>query len=186
MPTRLSDTGDTRFQISADSLWVVYRHRTAGDRIELYSVRIGGGTPLRLNGSLVSGGEVKDYVITRDSSTVVFVAGYEVNALETVWNLFSVDIGFRCGGQFATIVGTNGPDVLVGTKGPDVIHGRGRADVIKGKGGADVICGGVVVLRTRRWVSCRIALRRTVRCSTVRGCRRLRREARRRSWCRRR
>lgn len=42
----------------------------------------------------------------------------------------------------ATIVGTNGSDVLRGTPGRDVIAGPDGNDVILGLGGDDVICGG--------------------------------------------
>jgi Ca2+-binding RTX toxin-like protein len=47
-----------------------------------------------------------------------------------------------CDGHKATIVGTNGPDVLIGTPGPDVIWGGAGSDVIYGLGGNDIICGG--------------------------------------------
>ena len=47
-----------------------------------------------------------------------------------------------CGGLKATIVGTNGANVLVGTSGADVIVARGGNDTIKGKGGGDLICAG--------------------------------------------
>lgn len=47
-----------------------------------------------------------------------------------------------CGGMTATIVGTDGDDVITGTSGPDVIVGLGGRDRIDGGGGADVICGG--------------------------------------------
>ena len=47
-----------------------------------------------------------------------------------------------CGGLGATIVGTEGDDVITGTNGPDVIVGLGGNDVIDGRGGDDVICGG--------------------------------------------
>lgn len=42
----------------------------------------------------------------------------------------------------ATIVGTDGDDVLRGTSGNDVIHGLGGNDTIEGLGGNDIICGG--------------------------------------------
>ena len=45
-----------------------------------------------------------------------------------------------CEGRKATIVGTNGPDVLRGTAGPDVIAALGGKDKIRGLGGADIIC----------------------------------------------
>ncbi len=47
-----------------------------------------------------------------------------------------------CGGQAATIVGTEGVDKLFGTVGPDVIVGLGGNDSLYGLGGNDVICGG--------------------------------------------
>lgn len=59
----------------------------------------------------------------------------------TFW-VGSATAALTCGGRVATIVGTDGPDLLIGTNGPDVIVGRGGADVIKGLGGPDVICGG--------------------------------------------
>jgi Ca2+-binding RTX toxin-like protein len=45
-----------------------------------------------------------------------------------------------CSPSRATIVGTNGPDVLVGTHGRDVILGLSGNDRIRGLGGPDVIC----------------------------------------------
>ncbi len=47
-----------------------------------------------------------------------------------------------CHGMPATIVGTNGRDILFGTEGPDVIVGRAGADSIHGGGGDDTICAG--------------------------------------------
>ncbi len=48
----------------------------------------------------------------------------------------------QCAGLKATIVGTNGPDVLRGTPGRDVIVGLGGDDTIFGGDGRDTICGG--------------------------------------------
>ncbi len=47
-----------------------------------------------------------------------------------------------CEGHLATIVGTDGDDVIVGTAGDDVIVGLGGNDTIDGMGGNDIICGG--------------------------------------------
>lgn len=47
-----------------------------------------------------------------------------------------------CDGLAATIVGTEGDDLLRGTPAPDVIAGLGGNDVIKGRAGDDTICGG--------------------------------------------
>ena len=51
------------------------------------------------------------------------------------------DGDFICMGLIATIVGTEGPDVINGTNGADVIVGLRGDDVINGLGGDDVICG---------------------------------------------
>lgn len=48
----------------------------------------------------------------------------------------------RCDGRKATIVGTDGDDVIHGTAGPDVIWGGPGNDVIYGGLGNDIICGG--------------------------------------------
>ena len=47
-----------------------------------------------------------------------------------------------CWTEVATIVGTQGDDVIIGTPGRDIIAGLGGDDVIKGLGGHDLICGG--------------------------------------------
>jgi len=47
-----------------------------------------------------------------------------------------------CSGLEATIIGTEGPDLLRGTAGNDVIAGLGGDDVIYGLGGDDILCGG--------------------------------------------
>jgi hypothetical protein len=46
-----------------------------------------------------------------------------------------------CDGLAATILGTEGDDVLMGTKGPDIMVGLGGNDVLRGLGGNDVMCG---------------------------------------------
>ena len=47
----------------------------------------------------------------------------------------------RCGGQLATIVGTNRADNIRGTPGRDVIVARGGDDVVRALGGNDLVCG---------------------------------------------
>lgn len=47
-----------------------------------------------------------------------------------------------CAGRTATIVGTDGDDVLRGTARADVISGGAGDDVILGLGGNDTLCGG--------------------------------------------
>lgn len=48
----------------------------------------------------------------------------------------------ECQGVKATIVGTNGDDVIQGTKGADVIVALNGDDVVHAKGGNDLVCGG--------------------------------------------
>lgn len=47
-----------------------------------------------------------------------------------------------CLGYAATIVGTEGDDVLVGTEGPDVISAGDGADRVDARGAGDLVCGG--------------------------------------------
>jgi len=55
---------------------------------------------------------------------------------------FRIAGSVSCHGKTATMVGTEGRDVLRGTKKRDVIVGLGGNDKIIGLGGNDVICGG--------------------------------------------
>jgi Ca2+-binding RTX toxin-like protein len=48
----------------------------------------------------------------------------------------------ECFGLPATIVGSEGADVLIGTDGDDVVAGLGGDDAILGFGGNDALCGG--------------------------------------------
>jgi Ca2+-binding RTX toxin-like protein len=50
--------------------------------------------------------------------------------------------GPRCFGKSATIVGTNGNDVLRGTNRADVIVARGGSDTVRAKEGNDRVCAG--------------------------------------------
>jgi Ca2+-binding RTX toxin-like protein len=51
-------------------------------------------------------------------------------------------LGPECFGRRATIVGTDGDDVLTGTRAADVIAGLEGDDVIRGVEGGDALCGG--------------------------------------------
>ncbi len=101
----------------------------------LFAVPTSGGATVRLTAGLGA----KPYVITEDSATVIYAVRGSSGQRSS---LFSVDSGLRCGGEFATIVGSNKSSTQIGTSGRDVIHSQGGDDVIKGLGGDDVICGG--------------------------------------------
>jgi hypothetical protein len=47
-----------------------------------------------------------------------------------------------CKGRPATLVGSEGDDVLTGTKGKDVVQALGGKDVVRSKGGNDRVCAG--------------------------------------------
>jgi Ca2+-binding RTX toxin-like protein len=51
-------------------------------------------------------------------------------------------VSSTCDGVPATIVGTDGDDVIDGTSGPDVISAGAGNDTVRGFGGNDRICGG--------------------------------------------
>jgi hypothetical protein len=51
-------------------------------------------------------------------------------------------LGYWCGGQLATIIGTPQDDWMNGTPGDDIIVGLDGDDEIAGKEGNDIICGG--------------------------------------------
>ena len=90
------------------------------------------------------------------------LAGLAGGAANGNWNLYVVDDGNiatgdilggwkvaittdaseDCGGQKATILGTDGDDTLRGTPGKDVISGFNGRDEIVGLNGNDLLCGG--------------------------------------------
>lgn len=81
--TRLSGNvtvpgGDVQapFALAADGERVVYRADfLADERFELFSAPVDGSTPpVRLNGSLVAGGDVADFRLTPDGSHVLYIA----------------------------------------------------------------------------------------------------------------
>jgi hypothetical protein len=76
-PVDLNPSGDVEeFLLSPDGAWVVYRaDQDTPGVLELYAVPTEGGSPVKLNGSLVAGGQVSTtYLVTPDSSTVVYRA----------------------------------------------------------------------------------------------------------------
>ncbi|MDH4168931.1 MAG: hypothetical protein OEW42_05005, partial [Acidimicrobiia bacterium] len=62
---------------------------------------------------------------------------YDMGAIEATTGL-----GYACNGVPATIVGSNGPDLIMGTAGVDSIVSLGGADQITGQAGDDSICSG--------------------------------------------
>lgn len=84
-------------------------------------------------------------VIYRVSIANVIVNGQNTSRSYSVTSFdaaSSAPLGPFCNGRQATIIGTDGADVLKGTPGNDVIVGLGGDDVIDGFAGHDIICGG--------------------------------------------
>jgi len=87
-----------RFQISPDSSRVVYRADQEDDGVaEIFSVPISGptGPVIKLNGNLVSGGDVSIFQISPDSSRVVYRADQDT---DNVFELYSVPLGGETAG----------------------------------------------------------------------------------------
>ena len=83
------------FRISQNSQYVVYRaNQDTYQSFELYSVPTTGGTPVKLNGSLLSGFSVGTiYSISRDSGRVVYAVSVQRNGGGLVSELYSAPIG---------------------------------------------------------------------------------------------
>ena len=79
------------FQISPDGRYAVYlADQTTNGVNELYSVFLGGGSPVRLNPILPFGRNVTSFQISPDSSRVVYQANQDT---PTAFELYSVPIG---------------------------------------------------------------------------------------------
>lgn len=98
----------SNFQISPNSVYVVYKIDMSGDPDELWSVPLIGGTPMQINGPLSEFDYVISFQISSDSQWVVYTANYDGD-----WQIFSVPI---TGG---TAVQLNGPLVNGGNVGPN-------------------------------------------------------------------
>jgi hypothetical protein len=94
--------------------------------------------------------------VPRTASTFCFPNGLDIDALGNLWvsdgsshRVLVFDATSTplpptptCDGLTATLIGSDGDDVITGTSGNDVIVGLEGDDEIDGAGGNDVICGG--------------------------------------------
>jgi Tol biopolymer transport system component len=75
------------FKVSPDSRYAVYLADQNSDGIfELYSVSLGGGSPIRLNPSLTIGKNVIEYQISPDSAHVVYWADQDTNGVNELYS----------------------------------------------------------------------------------------------------
>lgn len=70
------------------------------------------------------------------------VLGAPDTTVLTIMDNDQIDGQVMCGGQIATVVGTDASETINGTSARDIVNGLGGDDVINGRGGNDVICGG--------------------------------------------
>jgi Ca2+-binding RTX toxin-like protein len=125
---------------------------TPGGGIDAFLAKvIPGGTGLVYAGYLGGSGRDIAYGIDADSSGAAFVAGETASFTAVVGpdvshnggaDAFLAKIAADCDGTPATIVGTEGNDVLTGTAGDDVIAAYGGNDTIDAGGGNDRVCAG--------------------------------------------
>jgi hypothetical protein len=95
-----------RFAFTPDSQSIIYlADQEVDNRIEMFSVPVGGGQSVKLNPPLVAGGNIQRFTIDADSGRIIYVADQETNE---VFELWSIPIG---GG---TSVKLNGAFVLGG------------------------------------------------------------------------
>ncbi|MEO7794485.1 MAG: hypothetical protein ABIV06_06900, partial [Thermoanaerobaculia bacterium] len=119
---------ETGFLIQPGSAKVVYRSdEDQSDVIEVYSVPIGGGLPIRLNSTLTPGGDVLEAAISPNGARVVYRADQSVDTLNELW---SVPIG---GGTVARLNRTlaSGGDVQnfrIGASSAWVVYGADQDD----------------------------------------------------------
>jgi len=76
------------FKFAPNGARVVYRaaQEVAG-KVELYSVAAGGGTPVKLNGTLPAEGDVFVFHVSADGSRVVYAADQEVDERTELWSV---------------------------------------------------------------------------------------------------
>ncbi|MFQ5788156.1 MAG: PKD domain-containing protein, partial [Thermodesulfobacteriota bacterium] len=80
--------------------------------------------------------------ITHNKSKYLFIAVILIISSVYVFDRVKAKQQNTCFGQPATIIGTDGDDILEGTNEDDVIMGLGGKDTIMGYSGNDIICGG--------------------------------------------
>ncbi|MEM9327726.1 MAG: T9SS type A sorting domain-containing protein [Bacteroidota bacterium] len=80
--TNLSDP----YQVSADGNYVVYRaDEDVNNRNEVFSVPIAGGVSVKLNGTVVSGGNTERVLISPNSDSVIFIGDHDIVGVDEIY-----------------------------------------------------------------------------------------------------
>jgi hypothetical protein len=84
-----SHEGIGDFAITADGDWIVYTIAFDYPKYELFSIAMGGGTPIQLSGTMEDGRAVQDFKVAANSQTVVYRAD---ELVDEKMELFSVPV----------------------------------------------------------------------------------------------
>ncbi len=83
-----SDVDTDTTELSPDGRFAVYVHDAEVDNArELWSVRVGGGTPIRLSGLLPVGASIDDFQISADSQRVVYSVDQETTGQTELYSI---------------------------------------------------------------------------------------------------
>lgn len=123
-----------------------------GGEIDAFVAKVSdGGTSLAYAGFLGGAGRDVGYGIAVDSNGRAYVSGETASLPTTVGpdlthdlgtDAFVAKVGAECRGVAATIIGTDGNDVITGTSGNDVIAAYDGNDTVDGGAGNDLVCAG--------------------------------------------
>jgi hypothetical protein len=123
-----------------------------GGEIDAFVAKLSpGGTALEYAGFLGGAGRDVGYGIAVDASGRAYVSGETASFPTTVGpdlthnlgtDAFVAKVGAECRGVPATIIGSDGNDVITGTSGNDVIAAYDGNDTISAGAGNDTVCSG--------------------------------------------
>ena len=78
--------GVTNYAVSPDGQWVAYRaNQDADQQFELFVVALDGGTPVKINGPLVPGGDVGTFRFSPDSAHIAYRADQDVDGRQDLY-----------------------------------------------------------------------------------------------------
>jgi Ca2+-binding RTX toxin-like protein len=123
-----------------------------GGELDAFVAKItAGGTAFAYAGYLGGAGRDVGYGIAVDAAGSAYVSGETASFPTTVGpdlthnlgtDAFIAKVGAECRGVPATIIGSDGNDVITGTSGNDVIAAYDGNDTVDGGAGNDLICAG--------------------------------------------
>ena len=128
------------YDVSPSGDAVAYSSQDAQGNLELNLTPVTGGSEFQLATTVMWGNLFDIGFVTEDR--LLFLGDLDVRYQTELWMVRTSAAAPQCLGRNATIVGTDGDDVLEGTPGPDVIWAGPGNDVVLARGGNDIVCGG--------------------------------------------